>query len=200
MIREIPGVTLSGIVLVLPPDEIETGRKKALEGIEAHQLDSLEIRTVGGGLDRSDSVRAGLLCVDPQTSWVLVHDGARPRPGRRLLVRLIEAIRDVPAVVPGLRPTDTIKRVDEKGTVLETLDRDFIRTIQTPQLFHHDVFRTVLDALTEDRPCGKESLFTDCASMMEAGGHPPLVIEGDSGNIKVTTERDFELIENLLRG
>jgi 2-C-methyl-D-erythritol 4-phosphate cytidylyltransferase len=88
-------------------------------------------------------------------------------------------------VVPGLPVGDTLKRVGSDGGVEETVARDDLRAVQTPQAFTADVLRR---AQTNDGEA------TDCAGLVEAAGGRVKVVEGDPRLLKVTSEADLETV------
>lgn len=138
---------------------------------------------VAGGTTRSGSVRAGLAAVGPDAEIILVHDAARPLVPGAVLSRLLAAIdAGADAAVPGLELTDTVKRVDPAGSVLETPDRASLMAVQTPQAFRADVLRRVHLA-------GGEA--TDDAALVEASGGRVVVVTGDPLGRKVTTDEDL---------
>jgi 2-C-methyl-D-erythritol 4-phosphate cytidylyltransferase len=93
--------------------------------------------------------------------------------------------------IPGVRPVDTIKRVNEAGLVLDTPSRDELRAVQTPQAFRGRALRRAHDA--GDRA-------TDDAALVEAIGGKVVVVLGDLQNIKITHEADLAYAEQLLAG
>ncbi len=91
---------------------------------------------VAGGDSRQESVAAGLAALGPDVSTVLIHDAARALTPPDLFARVARATRSSGAgVIPGLPVTDTVKRIDADGTVLETVDRSSLSGVQTPQGF-----------------------------------------------------------------
>jgi 2-C-methyl-D-erythritol 4-phosphate cytidylyltransferase/2-C-methyl-D-erythritol 2,4-cyclodiphosphate synthase len=143
---------------------------------------------VEGGDTRQASVRAGIEALASHApDIVLVHDAARPFVPAQLLDRAIAAAANG-AAVPGVPVTDTIKTVDGKSAVVTTLDRAAMRAIQTPQAF---AFAPLRDAHRRARDAGRED-FTDDAALMEWAGHSVTVFEGDAGNVKLTTGKDFD--------
>jgi 2-C-methyl-D-erythritol 4-phosphate cytidylyltransferase len=88
-------------------------------------------------------------------------------------------------VVPGLPVGDTLKRVGPDGRVHETVSRDGLWAVQTPQAF-------AADALRRAQTNGAEA--TDCAGLVEAGGGRVKVVEGDPRLLKVTSETDLETV------
>ncbi|MFG1281256.1 bifunctional 2-C-methyl-D-erythritol 4-phosphate cytidylyltransferase/2-C-methyl-D-erythritol 2,4-cyclodiphosphate synthase [Xanthobacter autotrophicus] len=144
-----------------------------------------------GGATRQASVRAGLeaLAAAGGTSpdLVLVHDAARPYTSPDLIARAVEAAGRADAAIPVLAVTDTVKRVDADGIVVETLDRAALRTVQTPQAFRFAALRAAHAAAAA---AGVETL-TDDAAVMEWAGHGVATFEGESTNVKLTTPEDM---------
>lgn len=145
---------------------------------------------VTGGSERQASVLAGLEVLaasEPRPDVVLVHDAARPFASGALVARSIAAALAHGAAVPGVPVTDTIKRIDGDGRILETPARAGLRAVQTPQVFR---FEALLEAHRRAASTGAVGL-TDDASVMEWAGHPVHVFEGEEGNMKITTPADL---------
>jgi 2-C-methyl-D-erythritol 4-phosphate cytidylyltransferase/2-C-methyl-D-erythritol 2,4-cyclodiphosphate synthase len=133
-------------------------------------------------------VRAGIEALTGYApEFVLVHDAARPFASPVLVSRAIGALADAMAAIPGLAVADTVKRVDPANRVAATLDRNHLRTVQTPQAFH---LVTLRDAHRRALAAGRDD-FTDDAALMEWAGVGVTVFEGEPGNIKLTTPDDF---------
>lgn len=144
---------------------------------------------VPGGSTRSASVRAGLDAIAPSATIVVVHDAARPLAPPALFEAVIGAVRaGADAAVPGLPISDTVKRVDQEH-VVETISRDALVMVQTPQAFRADALRGAHDA-------GSEA--TDDATLVEAAGGDVVVVPGDPRNLKITTPEDLVLAAALL--
>lgn len=141
---------------------------------------------VQGGATRSESVRRGLAAVPDDAEVVVIHDAARPLAGRAVFDAVIEAIRGgADAAIPAIPVIDTIKRVDG-DRVVETLARDELVAVQTPQAFN-------ASALRRAHASGAEA--TDDAALIEAAGGRAVVVPGDPKNIKITLPSDFTLAE-----
>jgi 2-C-methyl-D-erythritol 4-phosphate cytidylyltransferase len=153
------------------------------EILSTYTLD-FSYRVVAGGDTRAESVFLGVQKLDRETDYVLVHDAARPYVNRHLIFSLLKCVGD-PAVVPGLPVVDTIKRV-VSGQVVETLPRDQLMAVQTPQLFSYSALQEAYQLVGKD--LGPE--FTDEALLMERAGFPVRVIRGDVLNLKVTYPQD----------
>lgn len=166
-----PGVT--HLVVVAPAD-----RHEAIAMLPC----PVPVLAVVGGTRRQDSVAAGLAAV-PDAAWYLVHDGARPLVTPALAARVLDAAAGAGAAIPVVPVTDTIKRVDAVGRVVETLDRGELRAVQTPQAFRGDLLRRVHREHPGD--------VTDDAAMLERLGVAVVTVEGDPENLKLTTPADF---------
>jgi 2-C-methyl-D-erythritol 4-phosphate cytidylyltransferase len=171
---------IDAVVLVAPPEWEEPAILLA-EEIGASKVSSC----VTGGATRTDSVRAGVADVPEEAAVILVHDAARPLLPPELVPRLLDALGEgFDGAVPVVPLSDTVKRVSD-GVVDETLARDRLVAVQTPQAFVAPVFRAALDL-------GGDG--TDCASLVEAAGGRVKVVEGDERLLKVTTAADLERI------
>lgn len=146
---------------------------------------------VTGGAERTDSVAAGLSALSDRVTVVLVHDAARCLTPAAVFERVLGALeRGAPGAIPGVPVVDTIKTVDPDGLITGTPSRDALRAVQTPQGFRRDV-------LEQAHASGVAA--TDDAALVEALGHPVLVVEGDHRSLKITTPEDLAHAERLLR-
>jgi 2-C-methyl-D-erythritol 4-phosphate cytidylyltransferase/2-C-methyl-D-erythritol 2,4-cyclodiphosphate synthase len=147
---------------------------------------------VHGAATRQGSVRAGLEALAARApEIVLVHDAARPFASPALIGRAITAAAKSGAAVPVIAVADTVKRVDAAGTVTGTVDRAQLRLVQTPQAFR---FATLLDAHRRAHAAGRDD-FTDDAALAEWAGMTVATFEGETGNVKLTTNEDFARAE-----
>jgi 2-C-methyl-D-erythritol 4-phosphate cytidylyltransferase/2-C-methyl-D-erythritol 2,4-cyclodiphosphate synthase len=178
---------ISAVQPVIHPDD-EPIFLKATAGLERLMA------PVPGGATRQASVRAGLDALRATApELVLIHDAARPFLSGDLITRAIAAAKAHGAAVPAVAITDTVKKVDERGMVSETLDRARLRTVQTPQAFAYDV---IVELHSRAAAAGRDD-FTDDAALAEWAGHPVNVFAGESTNVKLTTNDDFERAEAL---
>ena len=175
--------SIDGIVIVAPSGWEEPAILLA-EEIGASKVTAC----VPGGETRSASVRAGLAEVPDDAEIVLVHDAARPVLPAEVVLRLLDALAEgFDGAVPVLPAADTVKRVQD-GVVVETLLRDELAVVQTPQAFVAAVLRAAAD--------GEGS---DCASLVEARGGRVKAVAGDARLLKVTTPADLERVASWLQ-
>lgn len=145
-----------------------------------------------GGKQRGDSVRNGLDDLPPEARIVVVHDAARPLLLDDTIDAVIAAARKGTAGIAALPETDTLKRVAEDGTVIETIERTGLWRAQTPQAFPRDM----IDDVT--RRANREGVIaTDDAALCEHYGHRVVVVPGSERAMKVTTEDDFARADAL---
>ena len=180
----------AAVVVVGHPDALEgTAKLVAEEGF------TKVTAVVAGGPTRQASVAAGLRSLPEGPTYVAVHDAARPlvAPGAvdRLLALLLEA--GTAGVVPGVAVVDTIRRVDAAQRSTGIVDREQLRSMQTPQLFVREVLEAAYRLALRD---GVEA--ADEATLVELAGHLVLVVPGDPENLKVTTPLDLAVAETLL--
>jgi 2-C-methyl-D-erythritol 4-phosphate cytidylyltransferase / 2-C-methyl-D-erythritol 2,4-cyclodiphosphate synthase len=172
---------------VIHPDDADAFRA-ATAG-----LDNL-LPPVPGGATRQASVRAGLQALRAAApELVLIHDAARPFLSGDLISRAIAAAKQHGAAVPAIAITDTVKQIDAQDMISETLDRSRLRTVQTPQAFAYDL---IVAFHGRAAAAGRED-FTDDAALAEWAGHRVNAFPGESTNVKLTTNDDFERAEML---
>jgi 2-C-methyl-D-erythritol 4-phosphate cytidylyltransferase len=144
---------------------------------------------VHGGATRSDSVRAGLAALPPHIDVVVIHDAARPLATLPLFRAVIAPLSDeIAGVIPAVAVTDTLKKVID-GAVSETIDRDAVVAVQTPQAFRRDA----LSAAHAQGPVD-----TDDASALERLGYRVAVVPGETTNLKITHPHDLTIVRAVL--
>ncbi len=153
--------------------------------------------TFEGGATRAHTVLNGLeaLAAHAQpTDWVMVHDAVRPCIRHADLDKLVETVRDYPdGGLLALPMSDTVKRAELDGRVIETVPRAGLWRAMTPQMFHLDDLKLALARALRD---GVE--VTDEAAAMERAGRRPRVVAGHPDNVKITLPSDLPLAELFL--
>ena len=150
------------------------------------------VTVVAGGAERQQSVALALAEVPDDVAIVLVHDAARALTPPELIESVAAAVRDGrPAVIPVLPVVDTIKEVGPGETVLGTVDRSVLRSVQTPQGF-------LLTVLVAVHAAAADAL-TDDAGLVEKAGLPVTCVPGSELAMKITRPLDLILAEALLK-
>ena len=203
---------VSEIVVAGPPQHFDEFKDRFGPTLSFHGVKIVE----GDKHSRAVTVSKALLALSEEVTHIAVHDAARPAITRELFERLILASKECNAVAPAIPLYDTVKRADaseitvsdedaiadsilgddskqfvQTHKVAETIDRNGLFAIQTPQVFKSDLIRKAYqqDALEE---------FTDDASVIEKLGEPVYLVDGDSRNIKVTRFQDLKLVKAIM--
>jgi 2-C-methyl-D-erythritol 4-phosphate cytidylyltransferase len=176
---------VEGVVVAVPAEDVQAWRRRlrACRKVRA---------VVAGGTERQESVARGLAAVPSRAPWILVHDGARPCITPELVRRVVEAARTHGAAIAALPVAETLKRGAE-GWVKETVPRDGLWAIQTPQGFRAELLREAHRRATADGILG-----TDDAALVERLGAPVRLVPGLPGNVKITRPEDLPLARRLL--
>jgi 2-C-methyl-D-erythritol 4-phosphate cytidylyltransferase len=144
---------------------------------------------VTGGATRAESVRLALAEVPEDAAVALVHDAARPLVTEEVVGRVLEPLGEGwDGAVPGVPVADTVKRV-RGDEVVETVSRDDLVAVQTPQAFVASVLRSA---------AAGEAEASDCAALVERAGGRVKVVPGDPRLRKVTDASDLELLASWL--
>lgn len=153
---------------------------------------SVPLRFAKPGPERQDSLKNGLKRLN-NSSWVMVHDGARPLFDRKYISILLEEASQQGAAAIGIRATSTLKQACAKQTIEKTIDRSKIWEIQTPQVARKD------DLLAGLELAEKQQIeVTDDASLIELLSQNVKIVEGDSLNFKVTKKSDLMILKSIL--
>lgn len=175
------------IVLVLPKDEIDYCIKNVIEKYNL-KVDYI----VEGGKERQDSVYNGLKVIN-NTDIVLIHDGARPFVSDEIIQKGIEFAIEHGAAAPGVIPKDTVKVIGEDSFSKETLERNALVYIQTPQVFRLNIIKECHERVNKDK-----IVVTDDTMVVELYSNKVYIYEGDYKNIKITTAEDIMVAESML--
>jgi 2-C-methyl-D-erythritol 4-phosphate cytidylyltransferase len=177
------------IVVVTSAKELDYCRYEIIEKNKYKKVSAV----LTGGQQRQDSVWAALQYLGTDTDFVAVHDGARPLLSADVLSRLLAEAEEWGAAIPGVPSRDTIKMVNRDSFVRQTLDRNVIYSIQTPQVFKFK------ELFTAYKYADEEGFYaTDDAGLFEKYIGQVKVVEGDYDNIKITTPLDLIIVQTLL--
>ncbi len=176
---------LSQIVIVLNESNLDSGRN-----LVAERGWSKVVGVCLGGERRQDSVRQGLKELK-RCDWVVIHDGARPFLTLDLIRDGLEAARGTGAATAAVPVKDTIKLGDDNEMVRETLHRQRLWAVQTPQVFRFDIITRAHGQVTDE--------VTDDATLAERLGYEVKLYMGSYQNIKITTPEDLALAEIVVK-
>lgn len=178
----------TGIWLAVKPEE-RAYIQKMLEDYQITKVKGLP----DGGAERQHSVHSCMKEMQ-QVDIVLVHDAARPFITHDIIAKLVQNAHHHGAAIAGVRAKDTMKKVSMNGIIEETVDRESLWMVQTPQAFR---FELIMEA--EDVAEKVGFLGTDEAMLMERLGHQVHIVESSYENVKMTTQEDLVFGEAILR-
>ena len=178
--------TIREIVLVMREDALEQGKSLC----QMHGFDKVTA-VVAGGKTRAESSGAGLASVSKRTNVVAIHDGDRPFVDQDLIYRTVSAAARWGAATAAIPVTSTVKRGSD-GAVTETVPREGLYEIQTPQAFQFQL----LKAARKKALSGTAEATDDCM-MVEAMGVRPVLVDGSRFNLKITVPEDLILAEAI---
>ena len=167
------------LIIVVPKERLTTIQAK----YPSHKV-------VAGGTSRRESSYNGLKACPPDTVKVLIHDAARALVDNATILRCLNELKNAEAVSTVMPTKDTVVEAN-KNIILSMPDRDLMFLEQTPQGFH---FQTLLDA---HRKITAET--TDDIRLVKEMGIECKTVEGSENNFKITTLKDFQFAEMLLK-
>ncbi len=177
------------IIIASHPDWIEHLQSLVYE----HSIPNVKA-IVPGGKTRQESVYNALnQDVVKDSEVVLIHDAVRPFASKELIQSIMLSALEYGAAVPGLTPKDTIKQITKEYIINQTVDRNTLQMVQTPQGFRYKILRDAFEKAIENNFEG-----TDSSSLVEYLGHTIKVLEGEESNIKITTPLDKILSEFII--
>jgi 2-C-methyl-D-erythritol 4-phosphate cytidylyltransferase len=184
------------LIVVVAPEDQATFRQR----YGAH-IALLGVQIANGGAERFESVANALALVGEDVELVAIHDAARPCLAPNLVDDVFAAAAKTGAAILALPVADTLKRSDAQGKVEATVPRQGLWLAQTPQAFRRDWLvaayagRGAVGNALRGVPGG----ITDDAQLVEAAGHAVYLVQGSSGNLKITTREDLRLAEAILK-
>jgi len=150
---------------------------------------------VAGGAERSDSVRAGLDHLNLKSDFVAVHDAARPMITPAKITRVFDVCRTTGGAAALAEPiNDTLKRADLDLAVKESVDRNGVYAMQTPQVFARKLLEEAYRLVAK-----KNVSVTDEVSAVELLGCKVVLVPNHDFNFKITYPRDLPLAEFVLK-
>tara|TARA_Y100001968_G_scaffold258251_1_gene245194 strand:- start:1438 stop:2115 length:678 start_codon:yes stop_codon:yes gene_type:complete len=151
------------------------------------------VKWINGGSTRQQSVQLGLSALPEDAQSVLIHDGARCLVNPLVFDDVAKIVSNGHAVIAASQVTDTIKKVDKNGEIIESPPRADLWSAQTPQGFPVDKLKQA-----HREAIAHAWNVTDDASLFERLGFPVKIYDAGPSNIKVTTPFDLVVAESLL--
>lgn len=184
---------VEGVIVVASPE----WKSHILEWKKTCEISKLW-KVANAGADRQQSIRNGLIAARPfmkaSTDGVIVQDAARPLTSQDLLVRLIQALEEAPAVMPVLAVTDTTYISRDGQWVDSLLDRHTLFAGQAPEAFHYWPYLK----LYEETPIKILSSMSGSCQLPYSQGWKVKMIPGDPENLKITYADDLKTCERRL--
>jgi 2-C-methyl-D-erythritol 4-phosphate cytidylyltransferase len=175
--------TIGSVVIVCPGD-----RWRLLDGVDFIK----PVTRVDGGADRQDSVAHGLAALNAR--FVAVHDGARPLISPQDIDACVATAMKHRAATLARRATETMKRADENDFCTESVSRENLWCMETPQVFETALLRDAYQLVSS-----RGLLVTDEVSAVQQTGAKVKFVESRHPNFKITTAADLALAEGLLK-
>ncbi|OQY01674.1 MAG: 2-C-methyl-D-erythritol 4-phosphate cytidylyltransferase [Desulfobacteraceae bacterium 4572_130] len=177
----------------------EKDREFCIKNIIKPNNFTTKVDIISGGIERQESVINGLDKIKKNAksldkTIVLIHDGVRPFADHDMINRCIEGAIKHGACIPGIPIQDTVKKIDAQGFIHNTINRNNLYQIQTPQAFK---LKLILEAYEY---AGKHSFSgTDDAFFLEKIGGEISITKGSKKNIKITNRDDLKLASFLCK-
>ena len=174
------------VVLVMPRADVDEMGEDWLNKYEIVR------EVVVGGEQRQSSVYNGFSSLEEGTDIVVVHDGVRPFTTPQMIIATVEAAQQHGAAITAIPVSDTVKQAAD-GFVKQTVSRDGLWRVQTPQAFQYGLLQQAFKKAKKDSYYG-----TDEGSLVEYLGERVKIVPGSELNIKITRKEDLVLGESLL--
>jgi 2-C-methyl-D-erythritol 4-phosphate cytidylyltransferase len=169
---------ISQVIVVTPPDRFAW---LADLGPKLNQVD--------GGRERSDSVAAGLTALRDEISHVAIHDGARPLVSPESIRATFAAAEAHKAASLARRVTETLKRATPEGITSESVSRDNLWVMETPQVFSKGLIEKAYQSVTSS-----DSQITDEVSALQLLNQGTTLVENLTPNPKITIKADLDAL------
>jgi 2-C-methyl-D-erythritol 4-phosphate cytidylyltransferase len=180
------------VLVVVHPEDLEFCQEEVIDPYPLKKV----LRLVPGGKERQDSVYHALKVLKKEAAdldVILVHDGVRPLVDPDQVRKVVAAARRHGGAILGIPCQDTLKRVNSKGVVVDTVDRQELWQVQTPQAFQAALLWRAYQEAME-----RGFYATDEAALVEALGETVVVVPSTCLNLKITTPDDLKIAEAIL--
>lgn len=187
-------VDIAEIIIVSHPAELRRTAGLVEQNAHWHKVKSV----IAGGKERSYSSLNAIRFFAGRDVNLLLHDAARPCVKPEAISRVCSALVESEAATLAAPAVDTMCQISPAGTIAAIPPRDELRRVQTPQGFRlGTVDRAYRLALAD--PAFRAT--DDCGVVFRYLPSVPItIVEGDTGNVKLTYASDLIRIEHLLTG
>lgn len=175
-------------LIAVAAEDVRDVQRKYADDLAALKVDLV----VAGGAERFDTVRLALQNVPESCDLVAVHDAVRPLVPQRAIIQAFDAAERIGAACVGVPLIDTLKRTTADDIVIETIPRDRLWQIQTPQVFRRNLLLAAYEQLGS-----VHGPVTDDCRLLEEMGYPVAMVPGSRENLKITTPDDLRMAEIL---
>jgi len=170
--------SITQVVVVTPPERFEWLSDL---GEKLHRVD--------GGKERSDSVNAGLAALNSDITHVAIHDGARPLVSPQNITATFEAAQKTGAAALARRVTETLKRSSPEGVTIESVSREDLWIMETPQIFSRVLIKQAYQQVATG-----DAQITDEVSALQLLGQGTTLVENTYPNPKITVQADLDAL------
>ena len=161
---------------------------------ESLPKNKVQFDVIVGGSERQFSINNGLKFLHDDVDLVAVHDAVRPFIDWHLIKKVCKRALTYGGAIVGVPAKDTIKKVGENQTIIDTPNRTLLWQAQTPQIFRRELLTKAYNSAIE-----KDFFGTDDASLVERIGGDIKIVEGDRKNLKITYPIDLKIAEMILK-
>lgn len=147
---------------------------------------------VPGGATGQDSIYNALVAAskdNPDDSIVLIHDGVRPVITEEVISKNIQSVKDHGSAITSTAAYETPIISYDGTSIVDMPKRKFVYTAQAPQSFRLGDVLKVHEKVRKENPDYTD--IVDTCTLMRTNGYDVRIIEGNRGNIKVTTPEDY---------
>lgn len=151
------------------------------------------VKIVQGGASRQDSVLNGFEAINEKADFVAIHDGARPLITPKQIKQVVLAAFEYRAATAATPATDSAKTANSSAMIDQTVDRQSLWMVQTPQVFYANLFRASAYTAKKD-----QFQATDDTQLAEHAGFSSKLVDIGYDNIKITTPIDLVKAEAII--
>lgn len=153
---------------------------------------------ITGGATSQESIRNAvdfLARSAEDDDMILLHDAVRPMVTQETISDCIRVCREKGSALAAVPFTEQLCIMMEGDKTLESIDRDTVKCVQTPQVYLYKKLAWAYEKAFKEGICLDKSSVNP---IMSALGEEQYFAKGSSQNIKITTAQDFMIFKALL--